>query len=214
MQNISKKAYALTVLSPIKDVISDGNSGAVLTKKIIDQLKINENGPCNSGNSPLSLVPNTYLARFYILDDVFFEGAPAKEDHLKSKYLVFSSNFYGDRDEYLQRFWEKAEVHARKIWQHCYGFEKVNDTTSFVEYIKKCQVNTTYFFNGSVDGEDDIPLNDQLKALYLKQEFSKFAWENQGKSDSELKTAFKDFIDRTQPTQESPRWAPGKCEIA
>lgn len=214
MSNVVNKAYALTVLSPIREEISDGNSGAVLTRAVIDELRIDENGPLDSSNSPLSLVPNTYLARFYILDDVFFEGAPAKEDHLKSKYLVFSSNFYGDRDDYLKGFWENAETHVKKIWQYCYGFDQVNSAAGFVDYIKKCQIDTSYFFNGSVDDEDDVSLNDQLKALYVKQEFSKFAWENQGKSASELKAAFKEFTDRTQPSQDSPRWAPGKCDVA
>ena len=46
----------------------------------------------------MAKVPNTYLARFYILNDVFYQGFPAEEEHLKSKYLVFSSNFHGDEN--------------------------------------------------------------------------------------------------------------------
>ena len=35
------------------------------------------------------------------MDDVVFVGTPAREEHLKSKYLVFETNFDGDLDAYL-----------------------------------------------------------------------------------------------------------------
>jgi hypothetical protein len=77
---------------------------------------------------------------------------------------------------------------------------------SFIDYIKKCQVKTTFFFNGSTDE----PLTEQLKNLYVKQEFSKFAFENQGKSPKELQAAFQQFVRRTQPQDLSnPTWRAG-----
>ena len=207
MPNVTNKAYALTLLCPIKDTVAAGQSGVVLTRDVLEGLGVNE---C----SPLAKVPNTYLARFYILDDVFYQGAPEVNEHLKSKYLGFSSNFYGDLDEYLAGFWENAESEAREIWQYCYGFESVNDEASFIAYIKKCQLETTFYFNGSVDDDDDVPLDEQLKALYLKQEFSKFAWSHQGKSAAELKAAFAEFIKRVRPSEATPRWAPGLGDTA
>jgi hypothetical protein len=88
--------------------------------------------------------------------------------------------------------------------------ETVHDASSFIAYVKKCQVTTTFFFNGSTDE----PLAQQLKNLYLKQEFSKFAFENQGKSAGELQDAFREFVRRTQPTNlTGPTWAAGAYHL-
>ncbi len=51
---------------------------------------------------------------------------------------------------------------------------------------------------------------EQLKSLYLKQEFSKFVFSNQGKSPAELQKAFQQFVQRTQPADLSgPGWKAG-----
>ncbi len=231
MASKSGNATALTVLSPIVNGIVDGKSFADITRERSLRIPIHE-------KSPLAKVPNTYLARLFILDNVFYESLPGsdsvfnfseitsilsdsarkkalpRKDQLKSKYLVFSSNFYGDLDEYLTGMWEKwsyddngQQRDVRYIWEHCVAFEGVSDATSFIRYIKRCQLDATLFFNGSTDDS----LQEQLKALYLKQEFSKFAAAHQGKSAADVQQAFKAFIARVQPENLSqPSWQPGQ----
>ena len=73
-------------------------------------------------------------------------------------------------------------------------------------HVKKCQVDNSLFFNGS-NGD---PLAEQLKALYLKQEFTNFAYENQGLNAAELQKNFNEFVQRTQPSNlDEPSWSPG-----
>jgi len=172
MANKSGKAYSLTTLCPIINKTTDNRSYACLTRGKLQQLP-----PLSEGF--LAKVPNTYLARLYILNDVFYQGKPAKLDHLKSKYLVFSSNFHGELEPYLKNMWQETSEDIKHIWEYCVAFNQVKDADSFVKYIKKCQVKTTFFFNGS----NDDPLKEQLKSLYLKQEFSKFTFANQNKSN-------------------------------
>jgi hypothetical protein len=201
--NTSGNAYGLTVLSPIKNGSYNDVSHATLTRNRLQNLPLHT-------KSPMAKVPNTYLCRFYVLDDVFYQGKPAIEEHLKSKYIVFSSNFHGDRDEYLTQMWLTAEQEVRHIWQFCYGFDEVNDAAAFVEYIKKCQVKTTLFFNGSTDDS----LAEQLKGLYLKQELSKFVFENQSVPAEALQKNFKEFIQRTEPKNlAGPTWVPGAATL-
>ena len=200
MPNSNAGAYGLTLMCPIKNGDCGGQSYVALTRLLLQQLE-------QHTASPLAKVPNTFLARFYILNDVFFEGSPAEEDHLKSQYLVFTSNFHGDLDSYLQGFWQNASVEAKLIWQHCVAFEQVCDSASFTDYIKKCQLKTTFYFNGS-SGQ---PLAEQLKALYLKQMFSEFAIQYQGAAPAVLKQAFKDFVQTTQPFNiDEPTGLPGQ----
>lgn len=192
-------ASPLTLLCPIKNGSEGDRSYASATREYLQSLD-------ELLMSPLSKVPETYLCRFYILNDVFFEGLPAKEDQLKSKYLVFCCNYHGSLDEYLKGFWLNAEDTAKAIWKHCVAFESVNDCQSFTDYIKRCEVQTTFFFNGS----NGRPLREQLKALFLKQEFTKFAVNNQGKSAAQLKQAFSEFIEQSKPGDLSyPTWEPG-----
>jgi type VI protein secretion system component VasF len=75
--------------------------------------------------------------------------------------------------------------------------------------MKKCQIKDNLFFNGSTA----TPLDEQLKSLYLKQEFSRFVYQNQGKNSQELQQAFQAFIARTQPDDlNAPTWIAGADE--
>src|SRR5580693_6673855 len=111
MANESGNAYALTTLCPILSGIppgsQDGETHTTLLRNVLQSLTLNE-------QSPMAKVPNTYLCRFYVLGDVFYQGNPAVLEHLKSDYLVFSSNFYGPLDPYLQGMWDalKDEIPA------------------------------------------------------------------------------------------------------
>ena len=107
MANRSGNAYGFTALIPIINgsIIIDEDSQqshASKVRELLQQWPLNE-------KSPMAAVPNTYLCRFYVLNDVFYQGSPAEEDHLKSKYLVFSTNFHGELDAYLQGMWDSAK---------------------------------------------------------------------------------------------------------
>lgn len=210
MANTSGHAYALTLLCPIR---SGGPKNALeglseqtyasLIRYQLQQLSVHE-------QSPMARVPNTYLSRLFVLDDVPYQGRPATLEHLKSNYLVFSANFHGGLDEYLSGLWSALEPEIRVILQYCVGFEQVKNLETFVRYVKACQVTTTFFFNGS----SDEPLAAQLKSLYLKQELSKFAFANQGKSPADLQAAFRAFVERTQPTNLArPSWKAGAYHL-
>jgi hypothetical protein len=203
MPNENGRAYGLTALCPLKNDSQDDQSYAAIVKGLLRALPLDE-------YSPFAQVPNTYLCRMFVLDDVFFEGHPAGEDHLKSKYLVFIAELHGVLDTYLQGLWQHAEHSVRELWQFCLGFEQVHDAASFVRYLKKCQVETTFYFNGS----NDQPLAEQLKALYVKQELSKFAHEHQGEDAATLQRAFRAFIERVDPSNlAGPSWRAGASSL-
>lgn len=211
MANKRGKAYGLTLLCPIRPGVSKdgsdadlaGQSHAASLRAYLERLGMHE-------DSPLARVPNTYLARFYVLSDVFYQGKPAVYEHLKSQYLVFSSNFHGELEPYLEGMWNGMKEEVHKIWSHCVGFESVTGAASFITYIKKCQVKTTFFFMGSTDESQA----QQLKALYLKQEFSKFVFANQGKNPQDLQAAFRKFVEASKPGDLSgPTWRPGASSL-
>jgi hypothetical protein len=117
-RNISGNAYALTLLCPIRPEFEQNRLYADLIRDQLELWNI-------QAVSPLSKVPNTYLCRFFVLDDIYTESLPGASiwdslpdirilqsnkqrlkalpytDHLQSRYLVFSSNLHGDVDAYL-----------------------------------------------------------------------------------------------------------------
>jgi hypothetical protein len=213
MPNESGNAYGLTTVCPLLGAReywrkqptgpSRLDSPATLLKDLLNALPIGE-------ASPLAAVPHTDLWRFCVLDDVVYEGCPAASEHLASKYLVFVADIHGERDPYLQGMWKHAEAFARQAFQYCVDFDRVQDAAGFVAYIQRCQVETTFYFNGS----NDLPLAEQLKALYLKQELSKFAAEHQGKPAAELQRAFQAFVERVRPRElAGPTWRPGATSL-
>jgi len=205
MANEFGESYGLTTLCPIINGIKDGQAHDKSVRRLLQTLDTDE-------GSPFAKVPNTYLARLFILNDVFFEqGNDVARDHLKSKYLVFTTNFHGKLEDYLVGMWQNQQQQVQKIWQHCVGFDQVNNAASFIQYIKKCQLTTTLFFNGSTDK----PLKEQLKSLYVKQAFTEFVLAQQGKSAGELRSAFNDFMQKIKINDlNEPSFRPGQCDIA
>lgn len=210
MANKNGSAYGLTALFPIRPDVPTkyppdlenmrGQTNSACIRYLLqDIFRV-------SVNSPMAKVPNTYLSRFYILQDVGYQGYPTILEHLKSEYMVCEINFHGELEPYLAGMWAEVEAEIMALLGHCWGSESVLDSASFIAYVKKCQIHTTFFFVGS----SDASLAVQLKSLYLKQEFSKFVYENQGKPVAEIQAAFVEFELRTQPMNtDAPTWVPG-----
>jgi hypothetical protein len=222
--NINGKAYALTIMSPIMDGFEGETAYSDLVRSRLLAWNLRT-------NSPMMSIPQTYLCRYFVLDDVYTQSlsgndmfgtwsdlvsivsdkartsALPKVDHLKSKYLVFSCNFHGDLDTYLRSMWNSIESDIREAWQYCYAFPAVNTTDQFVAYMKKCQLDASLFFVGA----NDQPLEEQLKALYVKQELSSFAMRTQGLSAAALQKEYLAFIERIKPENlAGPSWTPGQ----
>jgi hypothetical protein len=230
--NLSGNAYALTTLSPIRDGHTpDGIAYADVVRERLQAWNFEQ-------NSPMAAVPQTYLSRFLVLNDVYTQSLPGAgildtwsdllpvmpdalrrwvlphEDHLQSSYVVFCCNFHGgpdgDLDAYLRGMWAAIGERVREAWCFCWGFESVVDADSFVAYMKRCQLPAALFF----DGSNDDPLPEQLKALYLKQEFARFAVESQGLDAATLRASLRAFMARVAPSDlAAPTWQAGHYSL-
>src|SRR5450755_4548530 len=139
MPNQNGDVYGLTILSPI----IDGADGAVSHECAIRDYLANLP---RDHRSLFAKVSSTHLARLVVMDDVIFVGTPAREEHLQSKYLVFESNFDGDLDTYLTRMAQEIPALLDSVWSHCVGYPGVRDIPAFIAYMKKCQLETTFYF--------------------------------------------------------------------
>jgi hypothetical protein len=185
MANQSGQIYGLTILSPILEGESLDIDHAMALRWYLASLP-------RDHTSPFAQASATHFARLVVMDDVVFVGSPAIEEHLKSRYLIFESNFYGDLDEYLTGMAKTIPEFVDEVWKHCVGYPGAADPAAFAAYMKKCQVETTFFF---ADVNDKTP-DETLRALQAQSEVAHFIVRNQGKPAAEMQKSFGVMLDR------------------
>src|SRR6516162_5982950 len=187
MANQSGSIYGLTILSPIKDEPNAEISPSLAIRMYLQTLPVD-------GRGPFGRVSKTHMARLVVLDDVVYFGMPSCEEHLKSKYLIFESTFDGELETYLNDLATKASEEVHGIWQHCIGYPGVQNVPAFIAYMKRCQVQTTFYFADV----NDKTVEQTLVALQRQSAVASFIEKNQGKPPAELHRAFGEFWARLQ----------------
>ena len=180
MPNKSGSLYGLTVLSPIIDDDSATPSHDLQIRQYLATLATGE-------DSPFSRAPFTHLTRLAVMDDVIYVGMPSCEEHLKFKYLVWEANFDGELDAYLKALVKAAPEEIDAIWSHCVGYPGASNAAAFIEYMKSCQIGTTFYFAAV----NDKSRTDSLKALQTQRAVADFIATHQGADPEHLQ---RDFI--------------------
>jgi hypothetical protein len=182
--NQSGSIYGLTILSPIQHDPHAQISHSLAIRIFLQNLPVD-------GRGPFGKVSSTHMARLVVLDDIVYFGMPSCEEHLKSKYLIFESNFDGDLDTYLRRLAKEARDEVDGIWQHCLGYPGVDDVAAFIAYMKRCQVDTTFYFAAV----NDKTVEQTLTALQTQSAVASFIEKHQGQPPNQLQQAFTEFME-------------------
>ena len=198
MANQSGSVYGLTILSPILPGVTKASSHNCAIRDVLAQWKADE-------RSPFATVSSTHMARLVVMDDVVFVGHPAKEEHLKSQYLVFETNFDGDLDTYLRRLATEIPGPVDEVWKHCWGYPGVANPDAFIAYMKKCQLFTTFYFADV----NNFTVQQTLRALQAQAAVAQFIEDNQGLPAATLQKNFAAFLARLK---NAPAPVPGHAE--
>jgi hypothetical protein len=189
MPNQNGSVYGLTILSPILDDDKATPSHDLQIRRYLATLPTGE-------DSPFARAPGTHLCRLVVMDDVIYVGMPACEEHLKSKYLIFECNLDAandaGRDRYLRGLAETIPEHLDAIWGHCVRYPGATSPHAFVEYIKSCQIETTFFF-AAVNNRS---VTDSLRALQTQRAVTDFIASHQGMDAARLQAEFVQFAAR------------------
>jgi hypothetical protein len=190
MSNQNGSVYGLTILSPIIADEKATPSHDLQIRKYLASLLAEED--LSGKESPFALAPGTHLARLVVMDDVIYVGMPACEEHLKSKYLIFESNIDGGLDDYLRGLATRVPEHLDAIWSHCVGYPGAADPQRFVDYMKACQIETTFYFAAI----NDKTVTESLRALETQRAVADFIATHQGMEAAELQAEFMQFAAR------------------
>src|SRR4029078_11787213 len=104
---------------------------------------------------------------------------------------VLRTNFDGHTDTYLLSMARDAAHEVDSVWRHCVGYPGLRDPRAFVEYMKKCQINTTFFFADV----NNNPVQQTLRALKVQASLADFIAANQGLPAAEIQAAFREFVE-------------------
>jgi hypothetical protein len=179
-RNVSGQAYALTVLTPILD----GHVDAL--RQHLDALP---EGP----GSPLARVPGTHLGRWVVLEDLIHQGHGQRRDRWSASRLLFTSNFDGSRDPYLERLRTNLGDDADAIWGHCPGYPGHADATAFAGWLRAHELEAALFF--AAYGAQTV---EQVHAnLDTRRRLIEFALEAQRLEPARLRSRFIDRFAKT-----------------
>jgi hypothetical protein len=172
--NVSGQAYSLTVLTPI----IDGHETELA--RYLDGLP-------SGDDSPLAGVHGTHFARWVVIDDVIYQGPDqGSREHLQHPRLLFTSNFDGELDPYLEALRTGLGASADTIWGHCLGYPGRDDGDAFSRYLRQHQIDSSLFFAAY----GDRTVEDVKRSLALRTRLIDFALRAQGLAAPELKAAF------------------------
>lgn len=190
MSNQNGTVYGLTLLCPI---LEDERASPSHDLQIRAYLATLPTGP----DSPFAIAPHTHLARLVVMDDVVYVGAPACEEHLNSKYLIFEANIdcpphavgRSGLDAYLTGLATAVPRYVDAVWSHCTGYPGTANLPAFLSYMRSCQIETTFFFAAT----NDKSVTETLKALQTQRAVADFIAAHQGKPPAELQREFLAF---------------------
>lgn len=174
MGNVLGGTYALTVMTPI------ARGGEVGLREHLESLPI---GP----ESPLAKLERTHMARWLIMPQLFDQGPPQKPDWLKSQWLVFTSDFDGELDSYLDDICEHMGPEADEIWGHCVGYPGATDRAAFKRYMRHNQIDTTVPFGAC----PELTVAQVRDVVTLRERLIAFAVEAQDMGPDELYDAYR-----------------------
>ncbi len=178
-------SYCLTVLTPIlRDPLGAPVSYQTRLREVLSQLP-------DGADSPFARVPTIHLCRLLIIADPQYEGAPAKKDHFRNAYLLMSADLAGDLDDSLYALVAAVPEVVHAIWQNCADYPGIGDPHAFVEYLKRCQIPTSFFFGGY----PQATLYEVLKALAVQERFTQFAVAAQELTPRALKEQFDQLME-------------------
>jgi hypothetical protein len=172
MSNIAGQAYAFLAMTPIVPGEED---------------RLREDIDALAQTRPFERLPRTHFARLVILEDWVNDSSQPNQDHLKSRYLIFSTTFDGPRDSYLDALSEELAPEAKKIWGRCVGCPKSAGGAPLKRYLLHNQIKIGFF----VAAYPHATVSEVKAALDLRRQIADFAIRTQGLAPGKLRDAYR-----------------------
>jgi hypothetical protein len=170
--NVNGQAYALTVLTPIVP-----GEEAALTSYL---------QALTHDTSPFAKLPRTHFGRWVVVPKFIQAKGQPKQDVLTTQYLLFTSNFDGERDSYLDDLCRELSAEAQEIFGRCVGCPKPAAGAELKRYLLHNQIKTGFFYAAY----SDATVPKVKAAIALRDTTIALARDGQGMAPAELQQEF------------------------
>lgn len=185
LSNRVDETYMLMTLCPIK--MDRGSSLQSRIREVFDKLG-------EGDASPFRRVPGLHFCRFVIIYDLPHEGYPTKRDHLNSPYLMMSADIAGDWEVCIKSMLTEVRQTMHDVFVNCVGYPGVGDSTAFLDYLKKCQIDASFAFGAYPQAS----LYEVRSALDVQKRFREFVLQSQTLPPEKLQEEFLKFINQLE----------------
>jgi hypothetical protein len=157
--NVDGQAIAITVFSTVKWWGRPWLSAVFVAPKLLP--------PAIGTLRRLSFI---HFARWSLVTEIPFNGAPQPRVKLRYPHLYFESNFNGGWEEYIDAFSRILTRGMGLFWGSSYGFPKALPTGPFKNYIKQNEMEASHFYSAYPEAtttqiEQAIKLDAALQPL-------------------------------------------------
>lgn len=183
VSNIEGRAQAITVLSPIKPYWS-------LWLRILFWLT--KRFPSLTG--PLRRLSFIHFARWNLVTHIPFNDSPQGRERLNYTYLLFTSNFNGTWDQYIDAFSYTVARQMSLIWGSSYGFPGPKPVQPFKDYIRRNEFLANHYYSAYPGSSTSVILS----ALELTRQFELFTQEVAYVTPQEFQKKYHAFLTKVQ----------------
>jgi len=138
MSNIAGKAYAMSVITPSKPRLTWINRFVFMFAR--------QSPGTLGGLIGLSLI---HFARWVIIKPGDWPDLGQGKQNLKNDYMLFSSNFNGTWDQYIDAFSDGIPSGLNLFWITATGYPLSIPSSPFKNYITHNQINNDYYYNAT-----------------------------------------------------------------
>lgn len=195
MSNVSGKAYAMNVVTPMRPRRTWINRFLFMfTRAQPDKL---------AGLLGLKFI---HFARWVIIRRADWPDFGQPRDPIRNDYMLFCSNFNGTWDQYIDAFSDALPSGLDLLWYSSTKFPHSIPITPFKYYIRANQVDTDYYYNATPgSAQRDVKSGLRVRAALLE-----LAGDHARMTPAEFATAYRKALVSLQ----NELGAPGDAPIA
>lgn len=163
MSNVAGKAYVMTVITPMRPCLTWVQRLVYMAIRAVP----------STMRSLFGLV-FIHFARWAIIKRKQWPDFGQGRQKLQNDYLLFSSNFNGTWDQYLDSFSDGIPTGVDASWISTTKFPHSIPSTPFKDYIRVNQIDTDYYYNatpGAAQPDVKAALRVRHAILTLAQQY-------------------------------------------
>jgi hypothetical protein len=175
MSNVAGKAYVMTVITPMRPWLT------WIQRLVYMAIRA-------APSTMRSLLGLTFIhfARWAIVKRKQWPNYGQGRQNLQNDYLLFSSNFNGTWDQYLDSFSDGIPTGVDAFWISTTKFPHSIPSTPFKDYIRVNQIDTDYYYNATPGAAQ----TDVKAALRVRRAILTLAQQSDSQTPEEFRTAY------------------------